>query len=117
MKTALFLTVVLTANLVQAKESDYQRATIVSMDSVPCGTQGKRHKKTRELLCQEYVLRSGSMQYRIRQKQEKSVALLPLGQEAEVRIKKDRAQLRFVDKDGKQREREFVVVEEKAGTE
>src|SRR5207248_5803947 len=52
--------VALAAALVEAKHRDYEVGTVVSMNSVPCGTQQKRHKKTEALLCHEYVLRSGN---------------------------------------------------------
>jgi len=116
MKRSLFLIPVLLAGLTQAKELNYEQATIVSMNSVPCGTQAKGHKKTQELLCHEYVLRSDTTEYHIRQKQEKSSALLPVGQQAQFAIQKDRMKLRYTDKDGKQKEGEFLVVEEEANT-
>ena len=58
MKTAFVLSIVVGATLLsapaQAKEAS-QTATIVTMNSVPCGG---RLTKTGELPCREYVLRS-----------------------------------------------------------
>lgn len=115
MKISLMLTLVLFAGLANAKQP-YQPATIVAMNSVPCGSQGKGYNKTRQMLCQEYVLRSGNMEYHIRQKEEKSAALLQVGQQGEFRIDKDRMRLRAVDSDGNRKERQFRVVEMKPST-
>jgi hypothetical protein len=112
MKTAVVLSVVVGATLLsapaQAKEVS-QTATIVSMNSVPCGTKGG-HKKTRELLCHEYVLRSGSTEYHVQQKEAKSTDLLAIGQQATFTIHKDRMRLQATNTSGKLKDFEFVVV-------
>jgi len=112
MKTAVVLSVVVGATLLsapaQAKEVS-QTATIVSMNSVPCGTKGG-HKKTRELLCHEYVLRSGSTEYHVQQKEAKSTDLLAIGQQATFTIHKDRMRLQATTTSGKPKDFEFVVV-------
>jgi hypothetical protein len=107
---ALILTLGLAATAARPKESPTQQGTVVSMNAVPCGTQEKRHKKTREMLCHEYVLQTDSMEYHIREKEEKRSELLPLGEQAEFRIEKDRMKLRVPA--GKGKEREFLVVSE-----
>ncbi len=71
------------------------------------GTDGQ-HKKTQELLCQEYVLQSDRVVYRIRPKDDKHPALLPIGETAQFRIHKDRLILKVAEADGK--EREYIVV-------
>ena len=113
MKTAFVLSVVVGATLLsapaQAKDVS-QTATIVSMNSVPCGTKGEHHKKTRELLCHEYVLRSGSTEYHIQQKEEKSTDLLAIGQQATFTIHKDRMRLHATNTSGKLKDFEFVLV-------
>jgi hypothetical protein len=91
-----------------AKDGPYLRGKIASMNAVPCGTQQKRHKKNREMLCQEYVLQTDAMEYHIRQTQEKHTELLPIGQEAEFRIEKDKIKLRVPGTKGK--EREYFIV-------
>jgi hypothetical protein len=82
----------------------HQQGTITSMDAVECGVDensGKTfagevlgtdsgHKKTRNLLCQEYVLKTDRITYRIRPRDDKHPVLLPVGERAEFRIKKDR---------------------------
>src|SRR5579859_5615161 len=71
MKTIKFaLICLLAAGVSMAKEHDYQKGTLLRMDSSSCGTQEKggktvageiigtdsQNKKTKELLCQEYIL-------------------------------------------------------------
>jgi hypothetical protein len=113
MKTAFVLSVVVGATLLwapaQAKEVS-ETATVVTMNSVPCGTKGEHHKKTREMLCHEYVLRSGSTEYHVQQKEEKSTSLLAIGQQATFTIHKDRMRLHATDTNGKAKDFEFVVI-------
>ncbi|MGD0008142.1 MAG: hypothetical protein ABSE93_06325 [Terriglobia bacterium] len=113
MKTAFVLSVVVGATLLsaaaQAKDVS-QTATIVSMNSVPCGTQAGHHKETHELLCHEYVLRSGSTEYHIRQKEEKKTDLLAIGQQATFTIYKDRMRLHATTTSGKSKDFEFALV-------
>src|SRR5438876_12086684 len=101
---------------------DYQKATLLRMDSTSCGMQEKglktvageilgtdaQHKKTQELLCQEYIIQAERIVYRIRPKDDKHPALLPIGETAQFRIHKDKLILRVPEADGK--EREYIVV-------
>ncbi len=110
------------AGVAAAKEHDYQKVTLLRMDSSSCGSQEKGDKsvsgeilgtdsqsrKTKDLLCQEYVLQSDHVVYRIRPTDEKHPALLPIGEVAEYRIHKDKLMLRVLEGDGK--EREYIVV-------
>ncbi|HEY6767796.1 MAG TPA: hypothetical protein VI386_23835, partial [Candidatus Sulfotelmatobacter sp.] len=73
------------------------------------------HKKTRELLCQEYVLQAESVTYHIRPRDEKHPVLLPVGNRAQFRLNKDKMLLRMEDSSGK--EREYIVVSMKPRTE
>jgi hypothetical protein len=107
----------------QAKQhDDYQKGTLLRMDSASCGYSEKdgktlageiigtdgQHKKTQELLCQEYVLQSDRLIYRIRPKDDKHPALLPVGETAQFRLHKDKMILRVPEGDGK--EREYLVI-------
>ena len=107
---------------VQAKEKHYQSGKILRMDSAPCGMDQKNgksftgeligtdsaHMKTKELLCQEYVLETPKVLYHIRPKDEKHPALLPINEKAQFRIEKDMMKLRVEDADDK--ERDYMVV-------
>ena len=112
----------LISGVAAAKEHDYQKGTLIRMDSSSCGTQEKgsksvageilgtdsQSKKTKELLCQEYILQAERVIYRIRPTDEKHPVLLPIGEVAEFRIHKDKLLMRVLESDGK--EREYVVV-------
>jgi hypothetical protein len=105
-----------------AKEHDYQTGTLVRMDSTACGTteQGSKtvagellgteaqHRKTKDLFCQEYVLQTEHVVYRLRPKNEKHLLLLPIGEPAEFRIHKDKLVMIMREIDDK--EREYVVM-------
>ena len=123
MKTYMLAVSLLVTGVCVAKEhGDYQKGTLLSMNSNSCGTQEKgsktiageilgtdgQHKKTQELLCQEYILQSERVIYRIRPKDDKHPMLLPIGETAQFRIHKDKLVLRVPEADGK--EREYVVV-------
>ena len=100
----------------------YEKGVLMKMDSSSCGYSEKdnktiageilgtdgEHKKTEQVLCQEYVLRTDRLVYRIRPKDDKHPALLPVGETAEFRIHKDKMLLRVPESDGK--EREYIVV-------
>jgi hypothetical protein len=99
-----------------------QSGTLLQMDSVECGTDQKSaksltgeiigtdsaHQKMHTLLCQEYLLQTDRIIYRIRPKDDKHPALLPVGEKAQFHIEKDHMKLRVEDLDDK--EREYVVV-------
>ena len=105
-----------------AKEHDYQKGKLVRMDSSSCGTQEKgsktvageifgtdgQHKQTQEMLCQEYILQSEHVIYRIRPKDDKHPVLLPIGEVAQFRINKDKLILRVPEVNDK--EHEYIVV-------
>ena len=100
----------------------YQTGKLLQMDSVQCGLAEKDgksfagemlgtdsgSKKTHELLCQEYVVQAERVIYRIRPRDEKHPVLLPVGEQAQFRMQKDKMLLRVEDLDSK--EREYIVV-------
>jgi hypothetical protein len=123
MRSRLVVGVVLLASVGYAKEpKPHQGGKLLQMESVACGVDensGKSlageiigtdgaHKKTHELLCQEYILQSDKVIYRIRPKDEKHPVLLPVGEQAQFRMEKDKMVLRVEDLDNK--DREYVVV-------
>jgi hypothetical protein len=120
---SLVLASLLFAVTAYAKEPKaYQSGKLLQMDSVQCGVDEKDaksftgeligtdsgHKKTQELLCQEYLLQTDKMIYRIRPRDAKHPVLLPVGERAQFRLEKDKMLLRVEDLDSK--EREYVVV-------
>ena len=106
-----------------AKEpKHYQSGKLLQMDSVSCGTSEKDaksfsggmlgtdsgSKKAQEVLCQKYVLQGERVIYRIRPRDEKHPVLLPVGEQAQFRLEKDKMHLRVEDLDDK--DREYFVV-------
>jgi hypothetical protein len=106
----MFLCVLALAGMAFAKEpKPFQTGKLLQMDSVSCAeASNSNHKKTRELLCQEYVLQSDRVMYRIRQKDDKHAVLLPVGDQAQFRMEKNKMFLRVLDLDNK--EREYTIV-------
>jgi hypothetical protein len=123
MKTRILMIALLSVSFAYGKEPKvHQSGTLLQMDSAECGVDensGKSfvgevvgtdsaHKKTHALLCQEYLLQSETVIYRIRPVDEKHPVLLPVGQTAQFRIHKDKMLLQVEDTDSK--EREYSVV-------
>jgi len=106
----------------QAKKRNYQRGSLLKMQSTSCGYQEKggrtvagellgtdrQHTKSQQLLCQEYTLQTDQLIYRLRPTDEKHPALLPIGETAEFRIHKDKLILRVPEGDDK--ERSYYVI-------
>ena len=123
MRSRLVIAVILLAAVAFAKEpKPRQTGKLMQMESVACGVDensGKSlageiigtdsaHKKTHELLCQEYLLQTDKVIYRIRPRDDKHPVLLPVGAEAQFRLQKDKMVLRVEDLDDK--DRDYVVV-------
>lgn len=124
MKRILVPALILVASCaLQAKDKPvYQNGVLLQMDSAACGSVEKggssvtgeilgtdgEHKKTQELLCQEYTLQTDRLIYRIRAKSEKHPALLPIGETAQFRLHQGELLLRLPEGDGK--ERPYIVV-------
>lgn len=121
-KALLFATILVAATAFAKEPKAYLSGTLMQMDSVKCGTEEKdaksvsseiigtdsAHRKTQELLCQEYVLQTEKTVYRIRPRDEKHPMLLPVGERAQFRLEKDKMMLRVGSVDPK--EREYIVV-------
>jgi hypothetical protein len=87
----------------------YQDGKLLQMESVQCGMDENAKKgKTHELLCQEYVVQTDQVVYRVRPKDDKHPVLLPVGQNAQFRLEKNKMLLRVEGLDNK--EREYVVM-------
>lgn len=119
MKIRVLLPIVLLASSALAKDAKfYQKGTLSEMNSVECGydeNSGKKfsgmvlgtdsaHVKTTKMLCQEYVLKTDRVTYRIRPRDDKHPALLPVGEPVQFRMKKDRLVLRVPEGDDKERD-------------
>jgi len=123
MKRHLFTFALLfVTTLAVAKDNRYyQTGTLAEMNATECGYHEKSGKgfvgtligtdsanrDVRQTLCQEYVLKSEKVNYRIRPHKEKKPTLLPIGETVEFRIKKDKMLVRVGDGD---KEIEYDVV-------
>jgi hypothetical protein len=123
MKTAVFCGVLLFGMAMQAKDApSYQSGVLKEMNSVECGFEQKNakglvgelvgtdnsHSKTRKTFCPEYVLQTDQVIYHIRPREEKHPALLPVGEKAMFRMKKDFMVLKAPEGDNKEREYDVV---------
>jgi hypothetical protein len=120
MKMGMFAILVFATTMsVQAKDAPaYEKGVLIQIESSSCGYAEKdgktiageifgtdgQHKNTKEVLCQEYVLQTERVTYRIRPKDDKHPVLLPVGESAQFRIHKDKLLLRVPEADGKERE-------------
>lgn len=118
-RIAVLLVLSVAAVTAHAKQQHhYQSGKLLQMNAVPCGMAEKdaktltgellgtdsSHKKTEEVLCQEYVLETDAVTYRIRPKDDKHPVLLPVGQHAQFFLEKDKMKLRVEDLDDKDRD-------------
>jgi hypothetical protein len=95
-------------SMVAAASDKTKQGTIVSESSVSCGSETKG-KKQAELMCQEYVIRTDTTEYHVRQEKEAHKALIPVNAPVELTLKKDKMKFKV---DGK--EYEMLVVSEAA---
>jgi hypothetical protein len=108
-KSIVLASLLLAATAYAKEPKAYQDGKLLQMDSVQCGTNENAKKgKTQELLCQEYVVQTDQVLYRVRPKDEKHPVLLPVGRNAQFRLEKNMMLLRVEGSDGK--EREYLVV-------
>src|SRR5258707_13315281 len=105
MRSKLLYCVLGLASAAYAKDpKPYQTGKLLQMDSVQCGMSEKEgksfagemlgtdsgSKKTHELLCQEYVVQAEKVIYRIRPRDEKHPVLLPVAEQAQFSMQKNR---------------------------
>ena len=105
------------------KKKQPDRGMLEKMEAVPCGAKergltglgsvfgsvGVQHVNSDEKLCPQYLFRTDEMEYEIRPLDHKHPVVLPVGHEAEFKIKDDRMFLKVPDGDRKKREYEVVA--------
>src|SRR5579884_1989406 len=114
MKRIIALSILAAASAAFAGEApSYQTGTLTNMSSAQCGVDensgnsivgeligtDSNHKKDRTKLCQEYTLETKSVIYVVRPRDDKHPVLLPIGETAQFRIKKDKLLLKIEDVD------------------
>ena len=101
------------------------RGMIESMQSLPCGVKqkglnglgavwgsvGVTSVSSNEKLCPQYLFRTDDLEYHIRPKDTKHPAILPIGKEAEFKIKNDEIFLKVPDGDHKTRAYHVIAME------
>lgn len=104
------------------KKKNQQRAMLEKMDAVPCGANQKglsglgslwgsigiTKMSSNEKLCPQYLIKTDDMEYEIRPTDLKHAVLLPVGQEAVIKVKKNSILLRIADGDDKMRSYQVV---------
>jgi hypothetical protein len=109
MKIQLLIVAFLLLGTISFAKDAPMQGTIVSENSVSCGSQAQGKKKTTELMCQEYVIRTESTEYHVRQEKEAHKELLPVNALVELTMKKDKMKFKLNGK-----EYEMLVVSESA---
>jgi hypothetical protein len=89
---------------VAAPDSKPQSGNILSHTSVACGTK-KSKKQDVDLLCQQYVVRSGTTDYTIRQPKPSEQDIIPLSTAIEFKLDKNKMKFKVEGKSF-----EFIVV-------
>ena len=106
------------------KKKPEARAMLETMEAVPGGAKEKgltglgtlwasagiTHVNSDEKLCPQYLLRTDEMEYHTRPTDLKHAVLLPVGQEIEFKIKKDRMFVKALDGDRKARSYNIVAM-------
>ena len=92
-----------------AAAKEPQTGTIVSESSVACGSQVKNKKETAQVLCQEYVIRTATTEYHVRQEKHADQELIPVNTGVEFTLDKDRMKFHANGK-----KYEYMVVSETA---
>jgi hypothetical protein len=87
-----------------------QPGTILSQTSVACGEK-KSKKKDTDVLCQQYVLRSGTTDYTIRQPKPSDQTLIPINTAIQFTLDKTKVKFKVNGKSF-----EFIVVGQAAST-
>ena len=101
------------------------RGMIESMQSLPCGVKqkglnglgavwgsvGVTSVSSNEKLCPQYLFRTDDLEYHIRPKDTKHPAILPIGKEAEFKIKNDEIFLKVPEGDHKTRAYHVISME------
>jgi hypothetical protein len=108
-KTILLLAALLVLSLTAVAKDNVMQGTIISENSVDCGSKAKGKKQTTELMCQEYVIRTEATEYHVRQEKEAHKEMLPVNAPVELTINKDKMKFKVNGKSY-----EMLVVSEAA---
>jgi hypothetical protein len=90
--------------------SNPQAGTIVASTSVACGAKKSKNQEL-DLLCHQYVVRSGKIDYTIRQAKPSEIELIPLSTEIQFTLEKNKMKFKVNGKSF-----EFLVTSQAAAT-
>jgi hypothetical protein len=108
-RKAFVLVAAVTLAGIPAAAKEPQAGTIISESSVACGSQVKNKKQTADMLCQEYVVRTETTEYHVRQEKPADKALIPVNTSVEFTMEKDKMKFKANGK-----KYEYLVVSESA---
>jgi hypothetical protein len=111
MSKSYILVAALAFAAIPAAAKEPQPGMIVSESSVACGSQVKNKKETAQVLCQEYVVRTETTEYHVRQEKPADKALIPVNTSIEFTLDKDKMKFKANGK-----KYEYLVVSETAAT-
>jgi hypothetical protein len=112
MRKAYLLVAAMLLAGIPASAKEPQAGTIVSESSVACGSQVTKNKKgTMEVLCQEYVVRTETTEYHVRQEKAAKQEMIPVNTSIEFTLDKDKMKFKANGK-----KYEYIVVSESAVT-
>jgi len=109
-KSLTFFAAVFLSAVVTYAGSQPQPGTILSQTSVACGAK-KSKKKDIDVLCQQYVLRSGSTDYTIRQPKPSDQTLIPINTPTQFTLDKNKVKFKVNGKSF-----EFILVGQAAAS-
>jgi hypothetical protein len=109
MRKTLMLAAAVVLAGIPAAAKEPQAGTIIAESSVACGSQVNKKKQTADVLCQEYVIRTETTEYHVRQEKPADKALIPVNTSVEFTLDKDKMKFKA---DGKKYE--YLVVSESA---
>jgi hypothetical protein len=110
MRNVFFVLSVLVLGLSAASAKDApMQGTLISENSVQCGAQQAKGKKTSDIMCQEYAIRTATTEYHVRQEKEGHKEMLPVNAPVELTISKDKMKFKVNGKSY-----EMLIVSESA---
>lgn len=104
-RNLLSLAIVLAAASFSSAAQKPLAGTIISETSVDCGTKKQSKKESTALVCQQYVIRTATSEYLVRQAKPSTQAIIPANTPIEFTLDKDRMKFKVNGK-----KYEFLVV-------
>jgi hypothetical protein len=104
-KKFLAITVLVVGAAFSSAAQQPMAGTIVSENSVSCGTKKQGKKESTDLLCQQYAVRTATVEYQVRQPKPSDKTILPANTPIEFTVDKDKMKFKANGK-----KYEYVIV-------